>query len=143
MATRTATATWDGNLQEGSGTMGLGSGAFKGPFSFKSRFEEGSGTNPEELLGAALAGCFSMALSLALSEAGASPQSVRSEAKVHLRQEDGQPTISRIDLTTVASVDGVDEAGFQEAAEATRKGCIVSRALAGVNEITLDATLES
>jgi osmotically inducible protein OsmC len=84
-----------------------------------------------------------MALSLALSEAGASPQSVRSEAKVHLRQEDGVPTISRIDLTTVASVDGVDEAGFQEAAEATRKGCIVSRALAGVNEITLDATLES
>jgi lipoyl-dependent peroxiredoxin len=143
MATRTATATWDGNLQEGSGTMGLGSGAFKGPFSFKSRFEDGTGTNPEELIGAALAGCYSMQLSATLSEAGATPQSVRTEASVHLRQQDGMPTITRIELTTIASVSGVDDAAFQDTAKAAKEACLVSRALAGVGEITLEATLES
>jgi lipoyl-dependent peroxiredoxin len=123
--------------------MALGSGAYEGAYSFKSRFEEGAGTNPEELIAAAHAGCFTMALSLALSEAGHPPESLQSEANVTLRQEGGLPTITRIDLTTRGRVPGIDDAGFQKAAEGAKAGCVVSRALAGVNEINLKATLES
>jgi osmotically inducible protein OsmC len=143
MATRNASATWKGNLMEGDGTMALGSGAWEGPFTFKSRFEEGQGTNPEELIGAADAGCFTMQLAHNLSEAGHVPESVQTQAKVHIRNIDGNPTISQIDLVTKARVSGIDEAAFQEMAKATKDACIISRALAGVGNITVDATLES
>ena len=141
MATRNASATWKGNLVEGDGSMALGSGAWEGPFTFKSRFEEGQGANPEELIGAALAGCFTMQVSHALSEAGHVPDSVQTQAKVQIRNVDGNPTIAQIDLVTVGRVPGIDEAAFQQHAEAAKAGCPVSRALASVPEITLTASL--
>ena len=143
MATRNASAEWQGNLMEGDGSMALGSGAWEGPFTFKSRFEEGPGTNPEELIGAAEAGCFTMQLAHNLSEAGHVPESVQTQARVHIRNIDGNPTIAQIDLVTRARVPGLDDAAFQETAKATKDACIISRALAGVGNITVDATLES
>jgi lipoyl-dependent peroxiredoxin len=143
MATRNASAEWRGNLKEGDGTMALGSGAWEGPYTFKSRFEEGQGTNPEELIGAAEAGCFTMQLAHNLAEAGHTPDAVQTQAKVQIRNVDGKPTIAQIDLVTRARVSGVDDASFQEIARATKDACIISRALAGVSNITVDATLES
>jgi osmotically inducible protein OsmC len=143
MATRNASATWRGNLKEGEGTMALGSGVWEGPFSFKTRFEEGNGTNPEELIGAAEAACFSMQLAATLSEAGHVPDSVETQAKVQIRNVDGNPTIAQIDLETRAKVPGLDDETFQQTAQATREQCIISRALAGVGNITVDAKLES
>jgi lipoyl-dependent peroxiredoxin len=143
MATRNASAEWQGNLREGAGKMALGSGVWEGPFTFKSRFEDDQGTNPEELIGAAEAGCFTMAVANALSEAGHVPDSVQTQAKVHIRNVDGNPTIAQIDLVTRARVPGLDDATFQETAKAAKDACIISRALAGVGNITLDATLES
>jgi lipoyl-dependent peroxiredoxin len=143
MATRNASAEWRGNLKEGDGKMALGSGAWEGPFTFKSRFEEGQGTNPEELIGAALAGCFTMQVSHQLAESGHVPDHVETQAKVQIRNIDGNPTISQIDLVTRARVPGLDDATFQENAKTAKDGCIISRALAGVGDITLDATLES
>ncbi len=140
---RTATAEWKGTLKEGAGTMALGSGAFTGSYTFKSRFEDGEGTNPEELIGAAEAGCFTMQLSNMLAEAGFPVDSVNTEAKVSIRNIDGVPTIATIALTTVGRVPGVDEAKFQELANQAKDGCIISRSLAGVGDITLDARLES
>jgi osmotically inducible protein OsmC len=142
MATRQANAEWKGSLKEGSGEMALGSGSYTGPYSFVSRFENGSGTNPEELIGAAHAGCFSMALAAALGRAGITPKSIRTTAKVHLGTSDAGPTITRIDLETEGEVPGIDQATFQEHAEGARKGCVVSRALGGVKDITLNATLK-
>ena len=142
MATRQANAEWKGTLKEGAGEMALGSGAFKGPFSFVSRFESGSGTNPEELIGAAHAGCFSMALAAGLGRAGITPTSIKTTAKVHLGTSDAGPTITRIDLETEGVVPGIDQATFQQHAEAAKKGCVVSRALGGVQDITLNATLK-
>ena len=140
MPARKASARWEGSLRDGSGTMALGSGAFEGPYSYTSRFEEGTGTNPEELIGAAHAGCFSMALSLALAEAGTPPESIATDATVHFgRQGDGF-AITRIDLVTRARVPGVDADAFQQAAQAAKEGCPVSKALA--TEIALDASLE-
>jgi len=141
MATRTATARWSGTLKEGSGRMAVGSGAFEGPYDFRSRFEEGSGTNPEELIGAAHAGCYSMQLSAMLSEGGHPPDSVETTAKVHLRAGDEGARIARIDLSTEGRVPGIDEAAFRETAEAAKQACLVTRALAGVQEVTLEATL--
>jgi osmotically inducible protein OsmC len=143
MATRNASAEWRGNLKEGDGTMALGSGAWEGPFTYKSRFEEGQGTNPEELIGAALAGCFTMQVSAALAEDGHVPDEVKTEAKVHIRLIDGNPTITQIDLETRARIPSLDDATFQEAARVAKEGCIISRALAGVGNINLDAQLES
>jgi lipoyl-dependent peroxiredoxin len=143
MATRNASATWRGNLEEGDGRMALGSGAWEGPFTFKSRFEEGQGTNPEELIGAAEAGCFTMQLSHNLAEAGHPVESVQTQAKVHIRNVDGSPTITQIDLITRGRVPGLDEATFKETAAATKDACIISRALGGVGTITVDAALES
>ena len=144
MAARTANALWEGSVREGRGQMSLGSGAFEGAYSFKSRFEEGeNGTDPEELVAAAHAGCFSMALSLALGENGNEPELIQTQAKVSMRNLDAGPTITKIALVTRARVPGLDDAGFQKAAEAAKEGCVVSRALAGVDEITLEATLES
>jgi osmotically inducible protein OsmC len=141
MATRSGNAEWKGDLPSGSGTLTVGEGVFSGNYSFKSRFEEGEGTNPEELIAAAHAACFAMALSNMLSEAGHVPDSVRSSAKVHLRNVDGAPTIAQIDLTVEGSVPGLDEAGFTDFAEKAKAACPVSRALAAVPEINLTAKL--
>jgi osmotically inducible protein OsmC len=143
MPKRTANAKWNGSITEGDGTVALGSGAFEGPYSFKSRFEEGTGTNPEELIAAAHAGCFSMALSGALGEAGTPPESIETSAEVEVRMKGADISIPTIRLTTRAKVPGIDDAAFQQAAESAKEGCPVSKALAGVQEITLDATLES
>jgi lipoyl-dependent peroxiredoxin len=140
MPDRTARAVWEGSLREGKGTMALGSGAFEGPYSFQSRFEEGTGTNPEELIGAAHAGCFSMALSGALGRAGFTPERISTTATVKLGQTDGGFKISRIELETEASVPGIDDAQFQEIAEGAKQNCPVSQALAAT-EITLKAIL--
>ncbi|HKY76162.1 MAG TPA: OsmC family protein [Acidimicrobiia bacterium] len=141
MPARTANARWEGGLKDGKGNMRLGGGAFEGQYSFSSRFEEGVGTNPEELIAAAHAGCFSMAFSGGLEKAGFSPNSVETEAKVHLSPADGGGfRISRIDLVTNADVPNIEEDAFQQAAQAAKEGCPVSKALAAV-EITVNATL--
>jgi osmotically inducible protein OsmC len=142
MAVQSASAEWNGSLQEGSGKMRAGTGAFEGPFTFASRFENGKGTNPEELIGAAHAGCFSMALSAALDRAGHKPTSIKTSAKVHLGATDAGPTITQIDLDVEGVVPGIDQARFQEFAEGAKKGCVVSRALAGVSNMNLKATLK-
>ena len=135
-------AEWNGDLQSGRGEF-LAGDSITGNYSFKSRFEDGDGANPEQLIGAAHAACFSMALSNMLSEAGNVPDSVKTEAVVTLKIVDGDPTITKIALTTVGKVPGIDEDAFKEQAEAAKKGCPVSKALAGVGEITLDASLEA
>ncbi len=140
MPIRTAEARWEGSLREGKGTMRMQSGSYEGPYSFVSRFEEGAGTNPEELIGAAHAGCFSMALSAALGRAGHDPESVSTTAAVHLEKGDNGFSITRVHLTTQASVPGLEQAQFEEIANEAKANCPVSKALAGV-EITLDATL--
>lgn len=140
MPTRTADAEWTGTIMEGSGKMSLGSGAFEGPYSFKSRMEEGAGTNPEELLGAAHAGCFSMALSAQLSGAGLRPEHIHTKATVSFTKAAAGWTIDRIDLVTEAKVPGLSDADFQAKAADAKKNCPVSRALAGV-DIHLTATL--
>jgi osmotically inducible protein OsmC len=121
--------------------MKLQSQAFQGPYSFPSRFEEGEGTNPEELIAAAHAGCFSMALAAALEREGFPPKWVATEARVHLERVEGKATITRIDLLTEAEVPGISPERFQEVAQAAKEGCPVSRALAGVREIALEARL--
>jgi osmotically inducible protein OsmC len=137
------TAEWKGDLKSGAGTFSAGDGAIKGDFSFKSRFEDGPGANPEQLIAAAHASCFSMALSAALGEAGHPVDSVTTNATVTLRIVDDAPTITKIELVTVGKVPGIDQAAFDEAAAGAKAGCPVSKALAGVPEITLTATLES
>jgi osmotically inducible protein OsmC len=141
MATRNGSAEWRGDLRGGGGDLTVGDGVFKGQYSFASRFEEGEGTNPEELIAAAHAACFSMALSNILAEHGHAPESVRTVAKVHLRPTDAGPTIQRIDLETEGHVPGIDQDHFAHHAEEAKAGCPVSRALAGVEEINLSATL--
>ena len=133
-------ARWEGDLKSGRGQFTAGSD-ITGNYSFKSRFEDGEGANPEQLIGAALAACFSMALSNALAEAGTPVDSVDTEAVVTLRNVDGAPTITKIALTTVGQVPGLDDGAFAVAAQDAKENCIVSRALAGVPEITLDASL--
>ena len=142
MLVRKSTAVWQGTLKDGKGRMSLGSGAFEGAFSFGSRFENGTGTNPEELLGAAHAGCFSMALSHALAQAGFPPREVATEARVALDKGPDGFAITRSDLVTEADVPGIDAALFAQLAEEAKKGCPVSKALKGV-EISLQATLVS
>jgi osmotically inducible protein OsmC len=141
MATRNGTAEWRGDLRSGSGTVEVASGLFSGKYSFKTRFEDEPGTNPEELIAAAHAACFSMALSNILAEAGHAPESVNTTAKVHLRMLEGGPAINQIDLVTEGSVPGIDQEQFAGYAQQAKEGCPVSRALAGVGEINLDATL--
>jgi osmotically inducible protein OsmC len=140
MAAR-ASAEWRGDLKEGSGDLNVGQGTWSGPYTFRSRFEDGEGTNPEELIGAAEAGCFSMQLAAMLAEAGTPAASVRTDARVQLRNVDGQPSIDSIELESVADAPGVDPETFAQLAEAAREGCIVSRALSGVREIRLEARL--
>jgi osmotically inducible protein OsmC len=134
------TAEWKGDLPSGAGTFTAGD-TISGGYTFKSRFEDGPGSNPEQLIAAAHAACFSMALSSMLAKAGNPPDSVQTEATVTLRPVDGSPTITQIALVTVGRVPGIDEAAFVEHAQAAKAGCPVSRALAGVPEITLEASL--
>ena len=133
-------AEWKGDLQSGSGTFTAGD-TISGEYSFKSRFEDGPGANPEQLIAAAHASCFSMALSNMLATNGTPVESLKTDATVTLRPVDGAPTITNIALVTVARVPGIEDAAFQEHAAAAKAGCPVSRALAGVPEITLDASL--
>jgi osmotically inducible protein OsmC len=143
MPTRQAEAEWRGNLAQGSGRLKVGSGAFEGPYSFKSRFEEGqSATNPEELIGAAHAGCFTMALIAQLSRAGITPTHLHTSAKVKLDKVGEGFSITRIDLETEGDIPGVDDATFQKYALDAKQGCPVSKALAGT-EIHLSAKLLS
>ena len=141
MPTRKAEAQWEGNLAEGGGRLKLGSGAFEGPYSFKSRFEEGeSATNPEELIGAAHAGCFTMALTAALSRAGHKPTRIHTTAQVKLEKVGDAFSITKIDLETDAEIPGIDDAAFQKFASDAKQNCPVSKALAGT-EIGLTARL--
>jgi lipoyl-dependent peroxiredoxin len=140
MAVRTAESIWEGTLKEGKGTMKFGSKAYEGSYTFASRFEEGDGTNPEELIGAAHSGCYSMFLSAVLTKEGFKPKKVRTTAKVSLGTVDGAPKITKIELDCEAQVPELDDAKFQEVAEISKKGCPVSKALAGT-EIVLQARL--
>jgi osmotically inducible protein OsmC len=133
-------AEWKGDVPTGTGTFTAGD-TISGGYTFKSRFEDGPGSNPEQLIAAAHAACFSMALSNILAKAGTPPVSVHTDATVTLRPVDGSPTITKIALVTVGTVPGIDEAAFQVHAAAAEAGCPVSRALAGVPEITLEASL--
>jgi osmotically inducible protein OsmC len=141
MTARTSTARWEGDLMKGKGSMRLGSGAFEGPFSFPSRFEDGAGTNPEELIAAAHAGCFSMAFSLILGNAGFTPTRIDTSAKVHLEKVGDGFQITRIELDTKAQVPGLEDAEFQKLANDAKMGCPVSVALAGP-KISLTAKLD-
>jgi len=139
---RTASAVWNGSLKEGKGTISTQSGTLKDQqYSFAARFAEGVGTNPEELIAAAHAGCFSMALSAELGKAGFTPESIETTARLTLDMHD-KPTITKIHLTTKAKIPGIDKAKFDEIAAGAKAGCPVSRLLAPAAEITLDATLE-
>lgn len=140
MPVREAEAVWEGNLLKGKGKVRLGSGAFEGAYSFSSRFENGLGTNPEELIGAAHAGCFSMALSFMLEKAGYAPDRIHTIAKVHIDKAGEGFKITAIELETEARVPGIDEKKFMEHAEAAKKGCPVSQALGGT-DIRLKAKL--
>ena len=140
MVKRVADAQWQGDLQSGAGSVALGSGAFRGPYSYKSRFEQGSGTNPEELLGAAHAACYSMALAFALAQAGHPATQVHTKATVNFGPVPGGFAISRIDLQTEGKVPGIDAPTFQKFAGEAKVQCPLSKALASV-EITLAATL--
>lgn len=133
-------AEWKGELRSGAGTFTAGDG-ISGEYSFRSRFEDGPGANPEQLIAGAHASCFSMALAAALEQAGTPAESVKTEATVTLRQVDGAPTITSIALSTVGRVPGVDEETFRQTAEEAKRNCPVSRALAGVPEVTLQASL--
>lgn len=141
MAVRTANAVWNGKLRDGDGQMRFGGGAFDGAYSFQSRFEEGAGTNPEELIAAAHAGCFSMALSGELGKAGYSPEQVSTEARVTLEKGEDGFRIARVHLVTEGRVPEISADEFAEIAEAAKNGCPVSQALAAVPEITVEATL--
>lgn len=138
MAVRTSEATWNGTLKEGHGTMKLASGLYEGPFTYVSRFEDGSGTNPEELIGAAHAGCYSMFLSALLGNNGFPPNRVHTTATVHLG---AGPTITKIELNCEADVPNIDAEQFADFAAKAKAGCPISKALAAVPEITLNATL--
>ncbi len=143
MATRNGSAVWRGDLQGGEGRITVGNGVHEGPYSFKSRFEDGEGTNPEELIAAAEAGCFTMAMSLALGNDGHAPEELHTDARAELRNVDGTPTITKMILKTRGRVPGIDQETFERVAEQAKKECVISRALAGIEEFTVEATLES
>ncbi len=142
MPTSRASAVWEGKLKDGKGSFRAGSGAFSGPYSFATRFEGRQGTNPEELIAAAHAACFSMALSAGLEKAGKPAARVETTAACTMDMVDGIPTIGKMELKVRGKVPGLDQAAFQTAAEEAKWGCPVSRALAGIPQITLDAKLE-
>jgi osmotically inducible protein OsmC len=142
MPTRNASAEWQGDFKRGGGKVAVGSGAFDLPYNFSGRFEDGTGTNPEELVGAAHASCFAMALSVGLTQANTPPERLDVSAAVTIDQVEGGFEITRIALTVRGKVPGVDADGFQQAAQGAKENCPLSKALAAVDEITLDATLE-
>jgi osmotically inducible protein OsmC len=142
MPARKAEAKWNGNLREGSGTLSLESGAYNGPYDFRSRFEQGGATNPEELLGAAHAGCFTMAMTAALTRENITATSLHTTATVHLESTSAGPTVTKIELVTRGQVPGIDQAKFEQVAQGAKQNCAISRALASVATITLDAKLE-
>jgi len=141
MKERKAEAIWNGKLKDGDGTVSLGSGLFESSYSFRSRFEEGAGTNPEELIGAAHAGCFSMALANILEDEGYSPREISTEASVSLDEVEGDFTITGIELRTKGYIPDIDDEAFQKLAKIAKENCPVSKALAGT-DITLEAELE-
>jgi osmotically inducible protein OsmC len=143
MARNTATAKWEGSLKEGEGHVALGNGAFEGEYSFHSRFEDGEGTNPEELIAAAHAGCFSMQFNAFLYNEGIEAESVETQAQVEIKPVDGTPTITRITLTTTVEAPDADEDKVRELGESAKEKCPVSRALAAVEEIVLDLTINA
>ena len=143
MTARNGSAEWRGGVETGSGTITVGDGVFEGAYSYESRFGEAAGTNPEQLLAAAHAGCFTMALANGLSGAGHPTQSLRTNARVQLRNRDGAITLARIDLETEGDVPDIDEREFQAYAEAAKRDCPVSQALAGIPEITLTTKLRT
>ena len=140
MPTKKANAVWSGDLKSGMGKMKLGSGSYEGSYTFASRFENGKGTNPEELIGAAHAGCFAMAFSNELDSAGFTPNSMEVHADVTLEVLEDGPKITTIKLTAKGDVPEIEDSKFQEIAEAAKEGCPVSKALTGV-DIVLDASL--
>ena len=141
MPARSSTAVWNGDIMSGNGTMKIGSGAWEGPYSFKSRFEDGKGTNPEELIAAAHAGCFSMALSGQLGNAGMTAESIRTTAAVTLEKTDAGFTVTLVHLDVTAKIPGADQAKFETAANNAKAGCPISRLLN--TTITMDAKLEA
>lgn len=141
MADRKANATWNGGVMDGKGKVALGSGLFEGAYSFATRMGDEPGTNPEELLGASLAGCYAMALNATLERGGNKPKEVTAEAVVHLGKDDGGFVIKGIDLSATAEVEGVDDADFQRIAEEVKSSCPISKALGGT-KITLNASLK-
>jgi len=141
MPVRTSSATWEGNLEDGHGSMRVGSGAYEGPYSFRSRFKHGDGTNPEELIAAAHAGCFSMALAADLTQAGYAPRRIQTQANVHLDRSGDGFAITNIDLQTEAKVPGLEDAAFRDYAEKTKANCPVSKALTAI-KIHLTARLK-
>lgn len=142
MPTSQAQAVWEGKLRDGKGSFTAASGAFSGPYSFATRFEGKKGTNPEELIAAAHAACFSMALSAGLEKAGKPATRVQTDAACTLEMVNGTPTITKMALTVRGRVPGVNQGEFQQAADEAKRGCPVSRALQGIPQITLTATLE-
>ena len=142
MPTRNATAEWQGDFKRGGGTVAVESGVLETPYNFSGRFEDGTGTNPEELLGASHISCFIMALSVGLTQAGNPPESLSGSAAVTVDQVEGGFGITKIALTVRGTVPGLDADGFQQAAQGAKDNCPLSKALASVPEITLDATLE-
>ena len=143
MAIRTATAEWKRDLRDGEGAFNGASGELGGAYSFESRFGESGGTNPEELVAAAHASCFSMFLSGVLTQAGNTPESIRTEAKVQILKEGEGFAVKKIDLSTVGRVPGIDDAAFRQAAEVAKENCPISKALGAVPEMNVEARLES
>ena len=143
MPTRSAKADWQGEFKRGGGSVSTETGVLDSPYNFSGRFESGTGTNPQELLGAAHASCFTMALSVGLSQAGTPPESLATEAKVTVDEVEGGFGITKIHLSVTGKVPGLDAAGFEEAAKGAKAGCPLSKALAAVPEITLETSFES
>jgi osmotically inducible protein OsmC len=143
MSIRKGQARWEGDFRNGTGQLTVGEGTWSGRYSFASRFENGAGTNPEELVAAAHAACFSMAFCYALGQGGHEPRSIETTARVHLRNVGGQPTLQKIELEVEGDVPGIDPNRFRQYAEAAKASCAISRALAGVEEITVSARLRA
>ena len=143
MATRNGSAVWRGDLQGGEGRITIGNGVHEGPYSFHSRFEDGQGTNPEELIAAAEAGCFTMQVGALLGQEGHAAEELHTDARAVLRNVEGAPTITALELKLRGRVPGIDQEEFQRVADQAKRQCIISRALAGVEDFQLEATLES